>query len=191
MVLKRARPLAEPEGTGDSSASESCGKQFKIGSAQSGPIIGTVRHLFVKPARKVTSVQSRDTLKLIAFEGIQDDVHRNAQSPRHLLLQTNVTSAQVGVLPGKLRENLFLSLTPGAVWPPISGSVIKIGQHAALRITFACEPCGFGSEYAGVALADLGKMDSGRRGILATVLIRSNIHFAIYILVKSIHHNHT
>ena len=41
-----------------------------------------------------------------------------------------------------------------------------------------CEPCGHGSGYAGVELPQLGTVEEGRRGILATVLVGGKVNIS-------------
>ena len=122
--------------------------------------IGVIRRLFVKAERKKPMVP-RVSVELVAQEGIVGDVGRNHLSSRQVMLQTDRTVAevtfwlldtpvtfppplpimsftedsqsQVGVEPGKLRENFYIDLSPGAVWPPLSGTILRIGTKAALR----------------------------------------------------------
>jgi MOSC domain-containing protein YiiM len=140
--------------------------------ADAQAVIGTVQHLWVKPKRKA-AMRVSQSLELVAQEGIVGDVHRLAGGlyPRQVLVQTSATTQEVGVAAGKLRENVHLELSPGAVWPPPSGVVVQLGT-AQLRLTMFCEPCGHGAKYAGIEgeMARMGKVESGRRGVLFTVL---------------------
>lgn len=80
------------------------------------------------------------------------------------------------VPPGVLHENFHIALLAGQaakLWPVPSGSVLSIGTAgAALRVTFACEPCAKGAAAAGVPLVDLSRawQRHAQRGLLATVL---------------------
>jgi len=138
-----------------------------------GDVVGKVRALFVKPERGA-SMQSVETLSLIAREGIDGDVHRSALTPRQCL----VLSSRPDVAPGAFRENILVEFAPGK-WPPPSGSVMHLGgDGAALRITFACETCGKGAAKAGVALESLkftGWEAAAPRGMLSTPLASGSV----------------
>ena len=138
---------------------------------------GVVRGLFVKP-RRGEPVEPREQLSLLEHRGIEGDAHLDALSPRQVLLQSSVCAARIGASKmGQLSENIYFDAAPGSFWPPPSGSVLRLGDHAALRVTFHCEPCEHGAESAGFAAGSAGRAvffegwkEEGRRGVMCTVL---------------------
>ena len=148
-------------------------------------LLGTIAGCFLKPARGAPMSRT-GVLKVEACLGIAGDAHANRRSPRQVLLAAShepipgqppvSLGSGLELLPGALRENLHVSLLPGCgaeLWPVSSGRVLSIGTGgAALRISFACEPCAKGAERAGAELSELsrGWQRHAQRGLLATAL---------------------
>ena len=131
-------------------------------------LLGTIEALFIKETRGAP-MASCETLGVQMGLGIEGDVHASPHTPRQILLHCDDGATEAGAM----RENMRLRLETGVSWPPSSGSVLRIGKAgAALRISFACEPCKNGAAYAGVELHDLSKSWKARasRGMLATAL---------------------
>ena len=155
------------------------------GEVEGDVLLGTISGCFLKRERGEQMTRSA-SLALEACLGIAGDVHANERSPRQVLLAATCESgasgpsapmgASLGLPPGALRENLHLSLAvglPARLWPVPSGSVLSIGRGgAALRISFACEPCAKGAATAGVSLSELTRdwKRHAQRGLLATAL---------------------
>lgn len=88
------------------------------------------------------------------------------------------TTAELGLPPGALRENVHIALAGEASWPVPSGGVLSIGDGGAeLRVTFACEPCAKGAKYAetDLDLLSRGWKQHAQRGLLATVVASGTI----------------
>lgn len=100
---------------------------------------------------------------LMAGAGIDGDRHRDPASPRQLLLASSATYADLNLAPHALRENLLLD-TPIDALP--SGTVLQIGDHAQVRLMFACEACGRLDLHGAHVAARIG----ARRGVLARVV---------------------
>jgi putative phosphoesterase len=128
--------------------------------------LGTVGHCFVK-VKSGAPLAARQSLELIAQLGPRGSIHNDALSPRQLLLQSSAVARHMGAVAGAFRENLCIDVAGDAAWPPPSGSVLRFESGAALRVTFACEPCGTGAAHAGI---DLDALKPPLRGILATVV---------------------
>ena len=93
-----------------------------------------VTSLFVKRAH----VERVDPVRELAFgpHGIAGGV---PCSPlRHVLITSRSVTADCGLAPGDLRENIEVDVDDLYDLP--SGSVIRIGE-ALIRLTFHCEPC--------------------------------------------------
>ena len=70
------------------------------------------------------------------LDGIQSNV---ACAPfRQVLIASRSVTAECGLRPGDLRENIEVDC--GWLYDLPSGTVLKIGQ-ALIRLTFHCEPC--------------------------------------------------
>jgi MOSC domain-containing protein YiiM len=57
---------------------------------------------------------------------------------RQVLIASQSVTAECGLLPGDLRENIVVDFD--ALYELASGTVVQIGQ-ALIRLTFHCEPC--------------------------------------------------
>lgn len=71
--------------------------------------------------------------------GAQGDRHADPLSPRQLLLADAATYRRLDLPRHALRENL---LVDGDVGRLPSGTVLRVGATALLRLMFACEACG-------------------------------------------------
>lgn len=101
--------------------------------------------------------------------GIAGDVHAFSTSPRQVLLQDSGTLRDFGLDAGGFQENLTLDFPSLASLP--SGTLLRVGKTAVLRLTFLCEPCGklaasLRAEGSPKTIKDAVR----RRGYLATVL---------------------
>lgn len=118
--------------------------------------------LSVRPPGASAPVQV-DRATLVDGAGILGDRHADPLSPRQLLLASASVYAELALPPLALRENLLLD-DDFASLP--SGSVLRIGKHALVRLMFACEACGQ-LDLHGERLA---ARVAGRRGVLARVV---------------------
>ena len=94
----------------------------------------TVTNLFVKPAHG----GALESVGTIAYDrqGIQNGV---VCAPfRQVLIASQSVTAECGLSPGDLRENVVVSFD--SLYKLPSGTVVQIGQ-ALIRLTFHCEPC--------------------------------------------------
>jgi len=100
---------------------------------------------------------------LLIEGGAEGDRHLDPLSPRQLLLASSASYAALALPPQALRENLLLD-DDIAHLP--SGTVLQIGDHAQLRLMFACEACGRLDLHGERLATRIG----ARRGILARVV---------------------
>jgi hypothetical protein len=104
---------------------------------------------------------------LRAGMGIDGDCHASPISPRQVLLASTGAYEYCNVPPGSLRENILIKVKDLRLF---SGSLVRIGRDAAIRITFECEPCGRLNRVR----PNLSKDIRGKRGYLARV-VRSGV----------------
>ena len=126
--------------------------------------LGTVGHCFVK-VKSGAPLAARQSLELIAQLGPRGSIHNDALSPRQLLLQSSASPAKWAP-PAPSARICALTSPPARVAAAV-GERAALWSGAALRVTFACEPCGTGAAHAGV---DLDALKPPLRGILATVV---------------------
>ncbi|WP_229422586.1 MOSC domain-containing protein [Pseudoduganella umbonata] len=99
----------------------------------------------------------------LAGRGLAGDVHADDLSPRQVLLAGAPAYARHRLPPRTLRENLLLDIDTADF---ASGMLLRVGAEAVLRLTFACEACGYlDARQPGVAAA-IGRA----RGMLARVV---------------------
>lgn len=99
--------------------------------------------------------------------GIDGDCHASPVSPRQLLIVSTGAYDYCNLPPRSLRENI---LVRAAHLRLCSGSLLRLGSEAAVRITFECEPCGRLNKFR----PKLSKDIVGNRGYLARV-VRSGL----------------
>lgn len=104
-----------------------------------------------------------DELVLVDGLGVDGDRHAAPHSPRQLLLADAADYAALGLAPLALRENLLLE---GSVAALRSGTVLRVGGDALVRLMFACEACGRLDLHGPGLAARTGQ----RRGVLARVV---------------------
>lgn len=104
-----------------------------------------------------------DSMHLIEGSGADGDRHLDPLSPRQLLLATSASYAALDLPPEALRENLLLD---DDIDHLPSGTVLQIGDHAQLRLMFACEACGRLDLHGERLATRIG----ARRGMLARVV---------------------
>lgn len=94
----------------------------------------TVTSLFVKGAHG----GALESVRTVAYDerGIQNNV---ACAPfRQVLIASQSVTAECGLRPGDLRENIVVDFD--SLYELPSGTVVQIGR-ALIRLTFHCEPC--------------------------------------------------
>lgn len=101
--------------------------------------------------------------------GAEGDRHVDPLSPRQLLLASRASYAALGLAPLALRENLLLENDIDRL---PSGTVLRIGARATVRLMFACEACGRLDLHGRGLAARIG----ARRGMLARVIEGGVIH---------------
>ena len=99
--------------------------------------------------------------------GIDGDCHASPISPRQVLLASTGAYEYCDIPPGSLRENILIKVNDLRLF---SGSLVRVGRDAAIRITFECEPCGRLNRVR----PNLSKDIRGKRGYLARV-VRSGV----------------
>lgn len=100
-------------------------------------------------------------------EGIDGDCHASPFSPRQLLIVSTGAYEYCNLPPRSLRENILVRV---ANLKLSSGTLLRLGPEAAVRITFECEPCGRLNRIR----PKLSKDIVGKRGYLARV-VRSGL----------------
>ncbi|MCA1246505.1 MOSC domain-containing protein [Massilia sp. MS-15] len=124
-------------------------------------LAGRVVGLALRPPGSAAPVASTHVLAC-AGTGLVGDRHADARSPRQVLLAASAAYGELGLAPLALRENILVDVDVARL---PSGSLLRIGAHAILRLSFQCEACGaLERQRLGLARA-LGT----RRGMLASV----------------------
>lgn len=123
--------------------------------------------VYRRPSRTLPPEEC-EKVYLRAGLGIDGDCHANPQSPRQILLVSTGAYETCNVPPKGLRENILIQ-TSELNLP--SGSRVRIGSHAVLRISFQCEPCGRLNRVRPKLSRDIGDM----RGHLARVVQSGSI----------------
>ena len=106
---------------------------FRSRASREGSFV-TITHLFVKRAHG--NEMERVSRLRFGPQGIADGVR--CSPLRQVLITSRPVSAECGLQPGDLRENIVVDVDGFYDLP--SGTVVKIGQ-ALIRLTFHCEPC--------------------------------------------------
>ena len=114
------------------------------------------------PAR-VTAVTA------LAGQGLHGDRHRDSRSPRQVLLASAAVYEDFRLPAHLLRENLLLDLDTAQL---SSGTLLRVGASAVLRLSFQCEACGA----LDIQRPGLARAAKGRRGMLARVVAGGAIH---------------
>jgi hypothetical protein len=124
--------------------------------------LGRIAGLSLRPAGAPAPV-AVDGMRLLSGAGIDGDRHADALSPRQLLLAGADGYAAFGLAPHALRENLLFEADVSRL---ASGTVLRIGEQALVRVMFTCEACGQLDRYGVRLAARIG----AQRGMLARVL---------------------
>lgn len=103
-----------------------------------------------------------DAVHALAGFGLEGDRHLDPRSPRQVLLASQDVYEELGLAPLNLRENLLLDLDTSTL---PSGSLLRIGTEAILRVSFQCEACGSLERLRPGLVRAIGR----RRGVLARV----------------------
>lgn len=98
----------------------------------------------------------------LAGLGLEGDRHQDRRSPRQVLIASRDAYEELGLAPLTLRENLLLDLDTASL---SSGSLLRVGSEAVLRVSFQCEACGALEGLRPGLVRAIG----GRRGVLARV----------------------
>ncbi|QOY92620.1 hypothetical protein IM543_13455 [Massilia sp. UMI-21] len=102
-------------------------------------------------------------LDALAGVGLAGDRHADPRSPRQVLLAGAAVYRELGLAPHALRENLLVDLDTASLR---SGTLLRIGSEAVLRISFQCESCGA----LDLRRPGLARAIGARRGVLARVV---------------------
>lgn len=126
--------------------------------------IGTVLAIAVR----VPAYTGRERIQALGGCGLAGDLHADPRSPRQVLLAGAAAYEILALPPGALRENLLLDLDTAGM---ASGTVLRIGRQASLRLSFQCEACGALDRHA----PGLARAIGAHRGVLARVLTHGEI----------------
>jgi len=99
----------------------------------------------------------------LAGQGLAGDRHADARSPRQLLLAGAAVYEELALPAHALRENLLVDFDTATL---SSGTLLRVGAAAVLRISFQCEACGALDR----AQPGLARAVGTRRGVLARVV---------------------
>lgn len=99
----------------------------------------------------------------LAGLGLQGDRHCDLRSPRQLLLAGAAAYDDLALAPFSLRENLLLDIETAGL---ASGTLLRVGDAAVVRLSFQCEACGS----LELQRPGLARAIGGRRGMLARVV---------------------
>lgn len=102
-------------------------------------------------------------LTALAGIGLEGDRHCDRRSPRQVLLAGAAAYQDLKLPAHALRENLLLDLD---IEHLTSGTLLRAGADAVLRLSFQCETCGA----LDILRPGLARAVEGRRGILARVV---------------------
>ncbi|MGF6272528.1 hypothetical protein ABIB38_000884 [Massilia sp. UYP11] len=127
-----------------------------------------IADLSIRPAGAPAPVRV-DAMCLVAGSGAAGDRHLDPLSPRQLLLASSASYAALALAPQALRENLLLD---DDIDHLPSGTVLRIGAEAQVRLMFACEACARLDGHGERLAARIGT----RRGVLARVVAAGIIH---------------
>lgn len=119
-------------------------------------------------AARTPAYTGRERIQAFGGRGLAGDIHADARSPRQVLLAGAPAYAALALPPGALRENLLLDIDTAGM---ASGTVLRIGREASLRLSFQCEVCGSLDKLA----PGLARAIGPRRGVLARVLTDGEI----------------
>lgn len=123
---------------------------------------GKVVGLSTRPAGSAAPL-AVERMRLVAGVGAEGDRHADTLSPRQLLLAGADAYARFALAPHALRENLLLDIDVSCL---ASGTVLRVGPQALVRVMFVCEACGQLDRHAERLAARIGP----QRGMLARVL---------------------
>jgi MOSC domain-containing protein YiiM len=141
----------------------------------SGSVLGQVVALAIRPVRKAPPCPV-ESVEAISGKGLANDSHADALSPRQILIASSRAYGDLDLAVHSLRENLLVDLDTSSL---VSGTVLQIGEHVRLWLTFQCEACGHLNVHSKSLSRDIGD----RRGILARVLeggvIRAGDHVRV------------
>lgn len=129
--------------------------------------LGTVLAVAVRSVATAAPAR-RDRVEAVTGSGLVGDIHADPRSPRQLLVAGAPAYESLGLPPNALRENLLLDLDTAGM---ASGTVLRIGREASLRMCFQCEACGSLDKRA----PGLARVIGARRGMLARVVAGGEI----------------
>lgn len=117
---------------------------------------------YCRPHRQFPPKKSRELILQAGF-GIKQDCHASGLSPRQILIVSTGAYKYCKVPAGSLRENILVDTDDLFLE---SGSLVRIGTEALVRITFECEPCGKLNRVR----TGLSRDVRGKRGYLGRVI---------------------
>lgn len=138
------------------------------GEGAGGEPVGEVAAVFTKP-RKGRPVVPAARLECRPGVGIVGDANAAPDSSRQVLLVSGEVEANLGLGAGALWENV--TTTGIDVDACASGTVLLVGDTAAIAVTGECEPCSVIATATGVPVRRL----LGRRGVVGMVVTAGTI----------------
>lgn len=138
-----------------------------MATSVSGTLLGQVFALAIRPARKAEPIAVA-SVDAVGGRGLIGDIHADQLSPRQILLASRQTYEHLDLPFNSLRENLQVDFDTSVLK---SGTVLQIGNHVRLWLTFQCEACGHLNVHRTALSRDIGP----HRGMLARVLTGGTI----------------
>ncbi len=129
--------------------------------------MGRVLALALRPPGSSAPVP-QDSVQALTGQGLAGDRHLDARSPRQVLIAGAAAYKELALPPFALRENLLLDLDTRAF---ASGTLLRAGEQAILRLCFQCEACGSLDRVR----PGLARAIDDRRGMLARVVAGGEI----------------
>ncbi|MGH8883865.1 MAG: MOSC domain-containing protein [Egibacteraceae bacterium] len=114
-----------------------------------------VNSLFAKLAHGHAMTQVT-RLDLCPLEGIKTDLSPSGRSPRQVLIAMAKSLRAQEITPGDSRTNIVLDGDSSEALA--SGALVMI-DGAAIRVTFACEPCAHGAQMAEVLMSRFRRIE--------------------------------
>jgi MOSC domain-containing protein YiiM len=104
-----------------------------------------------------------ERVRAVADHGLEGCAHARPGGKRQVLFAASEHLEDVGVEPGRIRENFTVAGSDVQAWP--IGQRVRVGS-AVFEITMVCDPC----ERMDAIRPGLQAEIDGRRGMLARVL---------------------
>ena len=124
--------------------------------------MATVTNVWLSPAKRAP-MRDVEVARALAGHGLEGCAHARPNTKRQVLFVSEEHLAELGVEPGRVRENFTVAGADVQEWPV--GQRVRAGD-AVFEITMECDPCDLMEEIRPGLQAEL----EGKRGMLARVV---------------------